>query len=1175
MLKLRQLEVQGFKSFVDKTKIELKDDLLIVVGPNGSGKSNIADCILWAIGEQSAKSLRGAKMQDVIFHGTKKRPAAGSAEVFLLFEREDGQKIRVGRRLNRNGDSSYVIDDSNVRLKDIHEFCYRNNISVQGSYLVEQGRVEKMLALSPQERKSLFEEVAGIAHYKESRKASESKLNSTKQDLLRVSDIIIEVEAEQAELKKQALRAERYMKLQAELDAKRRSIYGRNLQELTARKRLLDEELSLYYDEREKRSAALATLESGLETSRLKKHDEESAFDKLTGVIHELELSKQKKEQENKRRFDQIVNAKERIRQIDEDQVTLAQREKDRRKDLGGLDARKEESARQKEEISDKLGKASAHLDGLKKKLESTLAEIETKRKSSLELAQEKSSRNSAFNRIGEELIRLSEREARQKRELESLAAQREKAEETLADQEAALLERTNRFNEKIAELSKAREVIESLKKDISGFTGNISACEMNIASCGSTIKVLQEQERLQKSKARDILEKKDPSLEEKKLASLLAGVPKKTLKALELIMGEGLLGYRIEDSKKAFSLLDSVKDDLKERVAFLASDIANSGDSGAAESKKHKSFIGFVDEMDGFPAWLKGHVTRTARFSDRSDALAFVKSCGLPAIVDDSVIINPRGLIYGGPPKELALPLLKISKELEETGRKLKDEQSMLSGLKEKLAALRSREKDAISAEQEALSARERMQAEVQKAGLSRQTAESELKRISSLENLTRDEEASIREQREEYESERKNLEGRLKSLEKELAETNASLSMLSSDESRFREDLARAEESLTRTRIEESQWDERNKALEDQLKSLQSALDEVTGLIAKYRDEKEMHSSKIRKLENDMLEEEKSLAEVLTEMTSAREKLQNYSDIIAALEEELQKSEKLVKEARETSSEVQNAISEREKELAEVNSDHKNIIERFASYFEEEWETIAAEWEGAPRMEPEEREAGFSQVQKLEKRLNEMGPQNLLAKEKYDEKSKRSEFLKEQKKDVETAIAQLEETIRKTNETIKARYIEAYEAVNKNFTELFKVVFDGGEAYLKLEDPENPLESGIEIFAQPPGKKVVHNIQLSGGESALVALTLLFAILSYRPQPFFLLDEVDAPLDDANIENVFSKLLLQFSQKAQFIVISHNKRTMALGDAIYGVTMEETGISRIVSVSLKEVSA
>ncbi len=203
MLKLRQLEVQGFKSFVDKTKIELKEDLLIVVGPNGSGKSNIADCILWAIGEQSAKSLRGAKMQDVIFHGTKKRPAAGSAEVFLLFEKEDGQKIRVGRRLNRNGDSSYVIDDSNVRLKDIHEFCYRNNISVQGSYLVEQGRVEKMLALSPQERKSLFEEVAGIAHYKESRKTSESKLNSTKQDLLRVSDIIVEVEAEQAELKKQ------------------------------------------------------------------------------------------------------------------------------------------------------------------------------------------------------------------------------------------------------------------------------------------------------------------------------------------------------------------------------------------------------------------------------------------------------------------------------------------------------------------------------------------------------------------------------------------------------------------------------------------------------------------------------------------------------------------------------------------------------------------------------------------------------------------------------------------------------------------------------------------------------------------------------------------------------------------------------------------------------------
>jgi len=1175
MLKLRQLEIQGFKSFVDKTKIEINDDFLIVVGPNGSGKSNVADCILWAIGEQSAKNLRGASMQDVIFKGTKKRPAAGSAEVFLLFEKEDGQKIRVGRRLSRNGDSAYMIDDDNVRLKDIHEFCYRNNISVHGSYLVEQGRVEKMLALSPQDRKSLFEEVAGIAHYKESRKASESKLAFTQNNLLRANDIIVEVEAEQAELKKQAAKAERYNRLQEELNVKKRAFFGRNLQELKARKGLLDEELKLYYDEKEKRIANLATLESSLEASRLRKADEEAALSRMTGALHELDLLQQKKNHENDNRLTQIRSAKERIQQIEGEQVILSQKEKERRKSLAALEAKKAESSSQKEEISAALSKASRHVDDLKEKIASAVKEIDAKRKVSMDLAQERSGSSNALNHNMDGLKKQAEREARHKRELEALAAQREKAEQLLADEEASLLSRSKRLAEKEAEAADARREIEEIVKTIGSLVREISEREKEIVSCQSTISAHREQERLQKGKARDILEKRDGSLDGSKLTSVLARLPRKTLKALELVLGEALLGYRLNDSRKILALLDSVKDEVKERVAFLALDLKQDKPQPPAEMKAYRSFEGYVDEMEGFPQWLKPHVRRTARFTDSAEAVAFSKKTGLPSIINDSVIINPEGLIFGGPAKELAIPLLKLSKEIEEAESQLEAARVKHSGFKEKLAAERKKEGDAVAAEKKLLEEKLKLQADVQHALVSKGKAESELKVVNSRETLLRDEAASIREEREELEAQKKNLEGRLRHLEKEIAETNGALSMLSSDEGRFRAEMEKAQEALTERLVEESQWNERNSILEEELEKNAADVDEVVSLKAKLENEKEHKVSMVKKLESDIVEDERLLGEILSEIAETKEKLQNFNDIIRTLEEDLQRSEKQVREARETLAEVQGMISEREKELAEVNSDHKNLVERFATDFEESPEALAAEWEGAPRMEPEERAAELLQVERLDKRIKEMGPQNLLAKEEYDKVSKRAEFLREQKKDVEKAIADLEETIRKANEAIKSRYLEAYEEVNKSFSELFKVVFDGGQAYLKLEDPDNPLESGIDIVAQPPGSVIQQNLLLSGGQKALVALTLLFAILSYRPQPFFLLDEVDAPLDDANIERVLSKLLLQFSDKTQFIVISHNKRTMALGNAIYGVTMEEHGISKIVSVNLKEVTA
>ena len=378
-----------------------------------------------------------------------------------------------------------------------------------------------------------------------------------------------------------------------------------------------------------------------------------------------------------------------------------------------------------------------------------------------------------------------------------------------------------------------------------------------------------------------------------------------------------------------------------------------------------------------------------------------------------------------------------------------------------------------------------------------------------------------------------------------------------------------------FTEQRLKEKEWQEREKSLLNEESNLISSIKEIESSKERLIQDQEMLSSRVKKLEKNIVEDETTLSEVLLKITESREKKSNYDATIKFLEEEIAKIEKLEKEAQADLNEIEKEINEREKNLAITESEGKGILERFSQDFEEEVYTIADEFKDEPLLSDEEKNKLLEEIVKIQKRKDDLAPLNLLAKEEYESKSSRLKFLTEQKEDLEKAMEDLITTIRKINDSIKSRFLEAFDAINNNFSELFKIVFDGGEGYLSLEDKENPLESGIEIFAQPQGKKVVHNIQLSGGEKALVALTLLFAILSYKPQVFFLLDEIDAPLDDANIEKVLSKLLKEFSNITQFIVISHNKRTMELGNVIYGVTMQESGVSKIFSINLREVAA
>lgn len=1170
MLKLKEIEICGFKSFPDRTKIEINSALTIIVGPNGSGKSNIAEAVLWAIGEQSPKSLRGSKMADVIFQGTKKRLPSGFAEVFLTFIDSQGQKIKIGRRLTRNSESSYIIDGNSVRLKDIHEFCYKNNISVQGSFLVEQGRVEAILSMSSQERRELFEEVAGIAHYKENRKVAETKLQNTLNNLLRLNDIILELENEVNNLKKQAQKAERASKILSDLQKKRYEYYGRSLNEFFSKASLIEKELSLFYDSREIIRTNLLKIEAEIENLKQKKYEEEENFKNLNEKIYELNILKERLENDNKRRIDQIVSSRERIQQIEKDLETLSKKLKENEKFSKALIENKNVLNESLKEASLEVKKKEEKIEKLKKELEETEKSLKENEKALFLLAEERSSKRSIFNQIEEELKRVKEKEERYKKESEKLINEKEKYEELLYDEETTLQQKEETLNSIKSKIKDIDDELEKIKNLIKELKENSSKLEKAEAQEVSKLNVLIAQLEEQKSNEEKRIEEINPKLKENRIFSLISHLDEKSLKVLELILGDSIEGYRIDSLNEMKALLKN-KEELNKRIGFF---LKRENKQVEEKYEDLTGFSGFLNEVVKVPEFLKESISNIPRFKTIEDALAFNYKYNKEALAeDDTVFVSKNGFIFVGKGKDILTTSLKLSKEIENTKKSLEELSRKILKEKEKIDNAIKKEEELILKRNELQKEFDEMLKEVNETRIKKEKLEMELKRILSSIELHQFEKSEIERLKNELFSDQKVLKSRLVKIEEEIAKNEGKISFLEEEKKRVKDEIDKLADDLYEKKINENQILERLNTLNNEELKYKQAINDYQSTINRLESEKELLLSRIKRLEEAVAIDGDKKGKIEEEISKAKEKKTSFESLILTYKEELESKEKRKKEIEEELKEIEREINDREKELLVKRTNIKTLVENYSSFIPESVEEILEKFKNSEFLKEDEKEKLLKEIHKLNEKLDEMGPQNFTAYEEYESKKKRLDFLLEQKEDLNKAINDLKEVIKKINETIKERYFDAFKNVNKAFSELFKVVFEGGEAYLKLEDEENPLESGIEIFAQPKGKKVLHNIQLSGGEKALVALTLLFAILSYKSQPFFILDEIDAPLDEANIERVLSKLLMEFKEKTQFVLITHNKRTMELGETIYGVTMQESGVSQIFSISLKDL--
>jgi chromosome segregation protein len=1171
MLRLRDVEIQGFKSFAEKTRIPFPGDILVVVGPNGAGKSNVTDAVLWALGEQSAKALRGKKMEDVIFNGTPKRPPAGSAQVLITFEDTDGTRYQVGRRLLRSGDSSYLMDGRTVRLKDVHDFLMRYAISTQGNYLVEQGEVAALLKANPEERRMIFEEVAGIAHFKENRRSAFSKLESTQANLLRLNDIIMEVETQMGSLKRQAAKADRFVRLSDELRDRRRAFWGRSFGKLTAQRSALSRDLALLTDERQRRETALNRLQSDQEQAALRLSEHEASLSALIESIHTKDLEHERAEQEIKRRTEQIANANGRIRQIGGDRedlrkrVVLGEKELERlQEELAGLES---------DEAS-----AKGTADGALTTLEAARAQVaaleerrRTLNQQSFEQAQEKARLSSELKSLEDDLRRLDERERRIDRERDGLTARQQGLAEALEtrtnerERAAEVLETTRRAREE------AEQRAETLQSVLEHATAALAEAKQRAAAAESRLAVLRSHEAALRSSAHAFLKERDAARVKKTLAEALARVPADLVPALSAALGDLLEGYVDTDWEGLPDLLAALQSQKAGEAVFYVKG-AGQSDRRTPDLSGRKGFEGWLHEAQGVPKGLKEHLPLAALCADAASARALAQEARVPAVSRGGLYAHPDGWVRGGSGGKGGATLLEH--ERDRVAAESDHDAAILAVTAATEALDKARaEREAARA---ALESARPAEAEAAKSEADLSTAlrslQEEHSRLESALELNETEGAQAREEREEWEPNFK--------LKKEAFERAGEL--MARGEAQMREAdeaLAAAKasqdsahEAVAETRARWSEVNQRLQACRETLDRARQSLKDLGDTDTRLAREADGHTARVATLSAEMTEADRTLRGLLLNLEELRRRKVTFEEELQGLQGGLALCGVQVKDAREALEETRAEVQRHEVALAGVEADLRNLVERVGETFEETPEALAQSFLEAPPLSDEERETEQKALAKLEQKITELGAVNMLAREEYDELEKRFGFLSEQRKDLEEAVANLQETIRKINKTTRERFMEAFEAVREHFAHLFKEVFEGGEARLSLQDEQNPLDTGVEIFAQPPGKKLQHLDQLSGGEKAMVAIALLFSLFRYRPQPFFILDEVDAPLDEANVHR-FNRLLAQFRGQTQFVVVTHNKTTMEMAEVLYGVTMPEGGVSRVVSVRLAEV--
>ncbi|VIR87064.1 chromosome condensation and segregation SMC protein [Streptococcus pneumoniae] len=1174
---LKEIEIQGFKSFADKTKVVFDQGVTAVVGPNGSGKSNITESLRWALGESSVKSLRGGKMPDVIFAGTESRKPLNYASVVVTLDNHDGfikdagQEIRVERHIYRSGDSEYKIDGKKVRLRDIHDLFLDTGLGRDSFSIISQGKVEEIFNSKPEERRAIFEEAAGVLKYKTRRKETESKLQQTQDNLDRLEDIIYELDNQIKPLEKQAENARKFLDLEGQRKAIYLDVLVAQIKENKAELESTEEELAQvqellmsYYQKREKLEEENQTLKKQRQDLQAEMAKDQGSLMDLTSLISDLErkLALSKLESEQVALNQQEAQA--RLATLEDKRSSLSQEKSDKESSLALL----EENLVQNNQ---KLNRLEAELLAFSDDPDQM---IELLRERFVALLQEEADVSNQLTRIENELENSHQLSQKQADQLEKLKEQLATAKEKAGQQKAELETAKEQVQKLLADYQVCAKEQEEQKTSYqaqqSQLFDRLDSLKNKQARAQSLENILRNHSNFYAG-VKSVLQEKD------RLGGIIGAVSEHLTfdmhyqTALEIALGASSQHIIVEDENAATKAIDLLKRNRSGRATFLplttikARTISSQNQDTIAASP---GFLGMADELVTFDTRLeaifKNLLATTAIFDTVEHARAAARQVRYQVrmVTLDGTELRTGGSYAGGANRQnnsifIKLELEQLQKEIAEEEASLRSDEVSLKNLQDELARLTER-LEAIKSQGE--------QARIQEQGLSlayQQTSQ----QVEELETLWKLQEEELNRLSEgEWQADKEKCQERLTTITSEKNNLEAEIEEIKSNKNAIQERYQNLQEELAQARLlkTELQGQKRYEVadierLGKELDNLDIEQEEIQRLLQEKVDN-------LEKVDTDLLSQQAD--EAKTQKTNLQQGLirkqfelddieGQLDDIASHLDQARQQNEEWIR--KQTRAEAKKEkVSERLRHLQNQLTDQYQI-----SY------TEALE----KAHELENLNLAEQEVQDLEKAIRSLGPVNLDAIEQYEEVHNRLDFLNSQRDDILSAKNLLLETITEMNDEVKERFKSTFEAIRESFKVTFKQMFGGGQADLILTEGDL-LTAGVEISVQPPGKKIQSLNLMSGGEKALSALALLFSIIRVKTIPFVILDEVEAALDEANVKR-FGDYLNRFDKDSQFIVVTHRKGTMAAADSIYGVTMQESGVSKIVSVKLKDLES
>lgn len=1197
-MKIKKLEINGFKSFVEKTSIRFPQGISAIVGPNGCGKSNVVDALRWVMGEQSVKKLRGKSMEDVIFSGSNGRQSLNMAEVSLTLANDNGYapeelndftEIMLTRRLYRSGESAYFINKQPCRLKDIHNIFMGSGMGAKSYAVVQQGKIGAITDAGPEERRVFIEEAAGIIRYKTRKKEALSKIQTTNQNLWRVTDIITEIKRQMAGLKRQARKAERYKKHQERI-------------------RELDIGLALhYYDDYTHKIDETDALLEDLKDTDI---GHTSRLNKLDAAVEEIKFQRSQKNQEIS---DQKSRKFETQRSIDRMENDLAHLRKDVERltsELAGLESAQEDHEEKSRNLTSEVAQVENQNKSILAEIKAVRSTLDQERSASQDIEDQLSVLNQELETCKINLMDLIAREAQYKNICQNATTNKESLKRRLkmiAKEEAATNRKVSDLRNKEA---KAEKQLASYKSEIDDLNERIDIIKEQLGgkskSLGKQVKHVQtlELERNQARSTYTTLKKMEGDFEWYKdgvraimkerahygdqdsdnglespgnngILCLMADIvePEPSFEtAVEAVLGESLQYILVENQKTGLDSIDYLQTTGAGRSGFIpVTSVKNIEFDRMRKPGPQKRLLNHVSVKQGFEKIteaLLGHVVVT---EDIEEGIKVFNSNGVlqTVVTKDGDIISHQGIMIGGSKDNLSGILAKK--------QELKDIEHQIKMLNQKLESARHDQKEL---ESEVRIIEGNLQKLIE---LKNKATQYEIEAEKALYKATEDLKHSRR-HLEIVRLEQERLLGEESDIDEEMARYDKAVAEIEND---VKAAQNRVSEKLEQISIVSSEMEDFNQRIVDYKLKLTASNARLENSDNTLKRLKEFQNDGIKRLEQLSME----ISQKKQKRIASKQKIEEYGQVLSGMYDDMKRFEQELEnneadyhaidaKLKESDSIISNIQSKREETLQKIrlleieqsqrHIQRKNIAYRLRESYHSPIAALRSEFgkmSKRPELSVDETE---DELFRLRKKIANIDDVNLGAIKEYEQLKDRFDFLNKQRDDLVKAVDDLHKVIKKINRITQDRFLKTFDVVNEKLNELFPRLFEGGSAKLVLTEPENPLETGVEFMIHPPGKKLTRMSLLSGGEKALSAIALIFSIFLIKPASFCLMDEIDAPLDDVNLFR-FNDLLQVIGEKSQIIMVTHNKRTMEFADTLFGITMEKKGVSKIVSVNFQ----